>query len=243
MFNKGCGIHTTKVNVNVWKWSETFPSWKCCHLVRVSALQEVWTRKGGREHTGSEIEDDVGVHQSTGLLPYCFLILAPEVKLRDLKLTLTLVVWFPHPLLNIYFFNSTSLQTSTELQILHWQCTFAHESPSVVKNFKLHSSSLPLTYPSSLFRAWRFPLSEIQCGPTAWRLPGARPPAARLAYFYFLRAEERCKARRAMDGMHWKSILQNNLCRHGNMSEEQSKKYKNNKVLKLFNFNKKKTRP
>ena len=56
-----------------------------------------------------------------------------NVSLHFQTLTLTLVVWFPHPLLNIYFFNSTSLQTSTELQILHWQCTSAHDSPSIVK--------------------------------------------------------------------------------------------------------------
>ena len=35
-------------------------------------------------------------------------------------------------------------------------------------NFKLHSFSLPLAYPSSLFRAWRFPLSEIQCDHEMW---------------------------------------------------------------------------
>ena len=76
-----------------------------------------------------------------------------NVSLHFQTLTLTLVVWFPHPLLNIYFFNSTSLQTSTELQILHWQCTSAHESPSIAKNYIHHSFSLPLAYPSSPYRA------------------------------------------------------------------------------------------
>ena len=42
----------------------------------------------GCRHTGSQIEDDVGVYQSTDLLIYRFLILATRVQTRTLTLVL-----------------------------------------------------------------------------------------------------------------------------------------------------------